>query len=84
MGSSPGRGKRVLSIKSRPALGTTKPPIHSVPVAVYLKIKRKEREDDHSHPCSAAINNGGTTGIPQSVLQLATGWKTQGSEFESR
>jgi len=42
---------------SRPALGTTPPPIQWVPGAPSLGIKRPEHEADHSSPSSAEIKN---------------------------
>jgi hypothetical protein len=48
--SSPGRVKNFhFSISSRPALGSTQPPIKWVPV------KRQGREADHSPPTSAEV-----------------------------
>jgi hypothetical protein len=41
---------------SRTALGPIQPPIQWVPGALSLKVKRPEREADHSHPYSAEAN----------------------------
>jgi hypothetical protein len=49
--SSPGRVKNVLfSMSSRPALGSTQPPIQWVPW-----VKRPGSEADHSPPTSAEV-----------------------------
>jgi hypothetical protein len=49
--SSPGRVKNFhFSISSRPALGSTQPPIKWVP-----GVKRQGREADHSPPTSAEV-----------------------------
>jgi hypothetical protein len=42
---------------SRPALGTTQPPIQQVPGALFLGVKRPGREADHSPPSSAEVKN---------------------------
>jgi len=42
---------------SRPDLGPTQPPIQWVPGALSLRIKRQEREDDHSPQSSTEIKN---------------------------
>jgi hypothetical protein len=49
--SSPGRDKNFLFSKSsRPALGSTQPPIQWVP-----EVKRPGREADHSPPANAEV-----------------------------
>jgi hypothetical protein len=49
--SSPGRVKNFhFSIASRPALGSTQPPLKWVP-----GVKREGREADHSPPTSAEV-----------------------------
>jgi hypothetical protein len=54
--SSPGRVKNFLfCTSSRPALGPTQPPIQRVPGAVSSRVKRPEREVDHSPPTSAEV-----------------------------
>jgi hypothetical protein len=54
--SSPGRVKNVLfSISSRPALGSTQPPIQLVPGALFPRVTLQEREADHSPPTSAEV-----------------------------
>jgi hypothetical protein len=59
-GPVPGRDKILLfSTTSRPSLGPTQPPIHWVPGAISLRLKRQGREADHSPPSSAEVKNGG-------------------------
>jgi hypothetical protein len=54
--SSPGRVKNFLFSKSsRPALGSTQPPIQWVPGALSPEVKRPGREADHSPPSSAKV-----------------------------
>jgi hypothetical protein len=54
--SSPGRVKIFISsTSSRPALGSTQPPIQWVPDALSPGIKRPGREADHFPPASAEI-----------------------------
>jgi hypothetical protein len=54
--SSPGRVKNFLfSTSSRPALGSTQPPIQWVPGALSLGVKRPGREANHSLPTSAEV-----------------------------
>jgi hypothetical protein len=48
-------GSRIFSTSSRPALGSTQPPIQWVPGALSLGIKRPGREADHSPPASAEV-----------------------------
>jgi hypothetical protein len=50
--SIPERGKDL-------SLGPTQPPIQWVPGAVFLGVKRPDREADHSPPSSAEVKNGG-------------------------
>jgi hypothetical protein len=45
----------VVSMLSRPALGSTQPPIQWVPGALSLGVKRSGREADHSPPTSAEV-----------------------------
>jgi hypothetical protein len=52
--SSPGR-IFLLTTASRPALGSTQPPIQWVPGALSLGVKRPGREADHSPPSSAEV-----------------------------
>jgi hypothetical protein len=42
-------------MSSRPALGSTQPPIQCVPGAVSPEVKRPGREADHSPPASAEV-----------------------------
>jgi hypothetical protein len=52
--SSPGRVKIFhFSISSRPALGSTQPPIKMGTGGSFPGVKRQEREADHSSPTSA-------------------------------
>jgi hypothetical protein len=59
-GSSPGRGWEffLFTTVSRPALGSTQPPIQWVLGALSLGVKLPGRETDHSPPSSAQIKNG--------------------------
>jgi hypothetical protein len=55
-GSSPGRIKNFhFSISSKPALGSTEPPIHWVPGTLSLGVKWQGREADHSPPTSVEV-----------------------------
>jgi hypothetical protein len=47
----------LLSTSSRPALGSTQPPLQRVPVALSSVIKRSGREADHSPPIFAEVKN---------------------------
>jgi hypothetical protein len=42
---------------SRPALGSTQPPIHWVHRTISLGVKRPGREADHSPPATAEVKN---------------------------
>jgi hypothetical protein len=42
-------------MSSRPALGSTQPPIQWVPEALSLGVKQLGREADHSPPASAEV-----------------------------
>jgi hypothetical protein len=54
--SSPGRVKNFLFSKSsRPALGSTQPPIQWAPGVLSPWVKRQGREADHSPPVSAEV-----------------------------
>jgi hypothetical protein len=57
--SSPGGGWEIFpsTTASRPALGTTQPPIQWVPAAFFLGLKRPVCEADHSPPSSAEVKN---------------------------
>jgi hypothetical protein len=46
---------RISSKSSRPALGSTQPPIQWVPGALSLGVKWPGREADHSPPTSAEV-----------------------------
>jgi hypothetical protein len=53
--SSPGRVKNFLFSTSKPALGSTQPPIQWVPGTLPPGVKRLRREADHSPPASAEV-----------------------------
>jgi hypothetical protein len=46
---------RIFSTSSRPALGSTQPPIQWLPGALSLGVKRPGRGADHSPPTSAEV-----------------------------
>jgi hypothetical protein len=48
-------GSRIFSKSSRPALGSTQPPIQWVRGTLSLWVRRSGREADHSPPASAEI-----------------------------
>jgi hypothetical protein len=48
-------GSRIFSTSSRPALGSTQPPIQWVPGAFSPWLKRPGREADHLPPASAEV-----------------------------
>jgi hypothetical protein len=48
-------GSRIFSTSSRPALGSTQPPIQWVPGALSPVVNRPGREADHSPPASAEV-----------------------------
>jgi hypothetical protein len=55
-GSSPGSVKNFLfSTSSRPAVGSTQPPIQWVPGTLSPGVKRSGREADHSPPAIAEV-----------------------------
>jgi hypothetical protein len=58
----------LFSITSRPALGSTYPPIPWVPRAVYLGIKQLGDEADHSSPSSAKVKSGGAIPPLQGIV----------------
>jgi hypothetical protein len=67
--SSPGRVKYFLFTLSRPALGSTQPPIQWVPGDLFPVIKRPGREADHSPPAGAEVKKMWIyTSTPQYVL----------------
>jgi hypothetical protein len=47
----------LFTTASRPALGSTQPPIQGVPGDLSLGLKRPGREADHSPPSSAKVKN---------------------------
>jgi hypothetical protein len=70
--SSPGRVKNFLfSTSSRPALGSTQPPIQWVPGALFPGVKRPGREADHSPPASAEAKKNWiyTTSPPYAFIE---------------
>jgi hypothetical protein len=48
----------LFAITSKPALGSTQPPIHWVPGTLSLWVKRPVREADHSPLSSAKVKEG--------------------------
>jgi hypothetical protein len=59
-GSIPGRGERIFPVASvsRPALGSTQPPVQWVPGGPFPGAKaRPGRDPDHSPPSSADVEN---------------------------
>jgi hypothetical protein len=52
-----GLGIFLFTTASRPALGSTEPPIQWVPGALSLGVKRPVRDADHSPPSSVEIKN---------------------------
>jgi hypothetical protein len=89
--SSPGMIKNFLLSSSRPALGSTQPPIQWVPGAFCPGIRRPGREADHSPPASTKDKKMWIyTSTPPYVfkakclIRLGSGWTTVGSELESR
>jgi hypothetical protein len=53
---SPGRVKNFLfAMSSRPALGSTQPPIQRVPRALSPRVKRQDREADGSLPANVEV-----------------------------
>jgi hypothetical protein len=48
-------GSRILSMLSRPALGSTQPPVQSVPGALFPGVIRQGREADHSPSASSEV-----------------------------
>jgi hypothetical protein len=57
-----------FSTSSRPALGSTQPPIQWVPGALSPGVRRPDREADHSHPTSDKVKK---TWIYTSTSQYA-------------
>jgi hypothetical protein len=53
--SRQGLGIFLFTIVSRPILGPIQPPIHGVPEAIFLGVKRPGREVDYSPPSSAEV-----------------------------
>jgi hypothetical protein len=53
--SRQGLGIFLFTTASRPALGTTQPPIQWVPGALSLRVKRPGGEADHLPPTSAEV-----------------------------
>jgi hypothetical protein len=64
--SRQGLGIFLFTTASRPALGTTQPPIQWVPEALSLGVKWPGREADRSPPSSAEVKSAGSyTFTPQ-------------------
>jgi len=53
---------------SRPALGTTQPPLQWVTGALSLGVKQPWRDADQSHPSSAEVMRGATHPLPHYVF----------------
>jgi hypothetical protein len=47
----------LFTTASRPALGSTQPPVQWIPGAVSLGVKQPGRKADHSPPSSAEVKN---------------------------
>jgi hypothetical protein len=63
-GSIPGRNKIFLfCTASRPALGSTQPPMQWVQEGLSLGVKWARHEADHSPPANAEVKNGGTVSL---------------------
>jgi hypothetical protein len=61
----------IFSTSSRPALGSTQPPIQWVPGALSPGVKRPGREADHSLPTSAEVKKMwiGTSTPPYAFME---------------
>ena len=64
------QGQKALLRKSRPFLGPTQSPIHSVPRALSQRVKRPELEADQSVPSSVDIKNArkNTPSPPDAIM----------------
>jgi hypothetical protein len=56
--------KCFFSVTSRPAVGSTKPPIQWLPDTVSPEVIRRVREADYSSPSSSEINDGAIPPLP--------------------
>jgi hypothetical protein len=64
--SRQGLGIFLITTASRPALGSTRPPIQWIPGTLSLGVKRPGCEADHSSPSSAKVKNAWSyTSTPQ-------------------
>jgi hypothetical protein len=77
------RGLEILfTTASRTALKPTQPPIHWVPGALSLGVKRPEREADHSPPSNAEVEESGAIPlIPQYAFMFWCSVKAQGQIY---
>ena len=59
--------KKIFLVAEAPetALGTTKPSMQLVPAALYLPVKRSERETDHTHSLLEFTNSWSCISTPQ-------------------
>jgi hypothetical protein len=61
----------LFSVLSRPALGSTQPPIQWMLGALFLEVKWLGHEGDHSHPTNAKVKKTWTyTSTPPYVFMV--------------
>jgi hypothetical protein len=68
-GSRQGLGIILFTTASKPALGSTQPPIQWVPGALSLAVQRPGREADHSHSSAEVRNAWSCISIPTIYLR---------------
>jgi hypothetical protein len=66
--SRQGQDILLYSTVSRRTLGSTKPPIQSVPMALSSGVRQERRVSDHSPSSSTEVKNGNYTSIPPYVF----------------
>ena len=61
------KGKKIFLVAGAPetALETTKPSMQLIPAALYLPVKRSEREADHTHSLLEFRNSWSCISTPQ-------------------